>query len=109
MVQVCVAAGELARAGRMFGSRRRGRRASSASTRWIRAARCSARREARYEKAARLYREAEAAWGEFGSVFGRAYALHGLGRCGDEKAAREAAAIFEGLGAAPFSAVARAA
>jgi len=52
------------------------------------------------EEAAALYREA-AAWGEWGSVPERAYALLGLGRCGDQDAAREAAAIFARLGAAP--------
>jgi class 3 adenylate cyclase/tetratricopeptide (TPR) repeat protein len=55
----------------------------------------------RTEEAAILYAEAAAAWDEWGSVPERAYALLGLGRCGDEDAAREAAAIFERLGAKP--------
>jgi class 3 adenylate cyclase/tetratricopeptide (TPR) repeat protein len=58
------------------------------------------------EEAAALYRAAAAAWDEWGSVPERAYALLGLGRCGDEDAAREAAAIFELLGAVPFRALA---
>jgi hypothetical protein len=62
-----------------------------------------------YEEAATLYRDAEVGWREWGSVIERAYTLHGLGRCGDEDAAREAAAIFERLRAVPFTAVARAA
>jgi tetratricopeptide (TPR) repeat protein len=53
------------------------------------------------ERAATLYREAAEGWAEWGSVVERAYALLGLGRCGDEDAAREAAAIFERLGARP--------
>ncbi len=53
------------------------------------------------EEAAALYAEAAAAWAEWGSVPERAYALLGLGRCGDEDAAREAAAIFERLDARP--------
>ena len=55
-------------------------------------------------EAADLYREAAAAWREWGSVVEQAYALLGLGRCGDEKAAREGAAIFERLGAVPLTA-----
>jgi ATP/maltotriose-dependent transcriptional regulator MalT len=53
------------------------------------------------DEAAALYRAAAAAWDEWGSVPERAYALLGLGRCGDGDAAREAAAIFERLGASP--------
>ncbi len=60
----------------------------------------------RTEEAAALYAEAAAAWDEWGSVPERAYALLGLGRCGDENAAREAAAIFERLRAVPFTALA---
>jgi len=59
------------------------------------------------EEAASLYAEAAAAWGAWGSVPERAYALLGLGRCGDEDAARVAVEIFERLGAKP--ALARAA
>jgi hypothetical protein len=53
------------------------------------------------ERAATLYREAAAGWAEWGSVVERAYTLLGLGRCGDEDATREAAAIFERIGAKP--------
>ncbi len=58
------------------------------------------------KEAAALYREAAAGWGEWGSVVERAYALLGLGRCGDEDAAREAEAIFASLDAVPFTALA---
>jgi len=58
------------------------------------------------EEAAILYAEAAAGWDEWGSVPERAYALLGLGRCGDEAAAREAEAIFQRLGAVPFTALA---
>ena len=53
------------------------------------------------DEAARLYREAAGRWLEFGSVVEQAYALLGLGRCGDVKAAREGNAIFARLGASP--------
>ena len=56
--------------------------------------------------AARLYREAARGWSEWGSVVQQAYALLGLGRCGDEDAAREAGAIFERLRAVPLAALA---
>jgi hypothetical protein len=56
--------------------------------------------------AAALYREAVTGWAEWGSVLERAYALLGLGRCGDRAAEREAAAMFEQLGAVPFAALA---
>jgi class 3 adenylate cyclase len=55
----------------------------------------------RTEEAAALYAEAAAGWDEWGSVPERAYALLGLGRGGDQDAAREAVAIFERLGARP--------
>jgi class 3 adenylate cyclase/tetratricopeptide (TPR) repeat protein len=58
--------------------------------------------------AASLYREAVTGWAEWGSVVERAYALLGLGRCGDGAAEREAAAIFEQLRAVPFTALAAA-
>jgi hypothetical protein len=58
------------------------------------------------EDAARLYREAARGWSEWGSVVQQAYALLGLGRCGDEDAAREAGAIFERLRAVPLAALA---
>jgi hypothetical protein len=73
---------------------------------WNIAARSGARAslaEARGEhgRASHLYREAADAWGELGSVVERAYALFGLGRCGDASAFREAEAIFADLGASP--------
>jgi class 3 adenylate cyclase/tetratricopeptide (TPR) repeat protein len=109
MVQVCVAAGELEIAERLIrdSSSRPASIVGLNSLRDCRAVLAEARGD--FEEAAASYREAAEGWGAFGSVFERAYALHGLGRCGDEAAAREAAAIFEQLGAAPFSAVARAA
>ncbi len=45
--------------------------------------------------------DAAARWAEYGSVVEQAYALLGLGRCGDVNALREGQAIFERLGAAP--------
>jgi class 3 adenylate cyclase/tetratricopeptide (TPR) repeat protein len=51
--------------------------------------------------AASLYREAAERWDEYGSVVEQAYALLGLGRCGDDQAARDAEAIFARLGARP--------
>jgi len=53
------------------------------------------------EEAARGYREAAERWGAYGSVLERAYALLGLGRCGDAGADGEAEEIFLGLGARP--------
>ena len=58
------------------------------------------------KEAAAQYRDAVAGWAEWGSVVERAYALLGLGRCGDDAAAQEAAAIFERLRAAPLTALA---
>ncbi len=62
-------------------------------------------REAR-EDAAILYREAAREWSEWGSVVQTAYALLGLGRCGDDAAMREGMLIFERLRAVPFTALA---
>jgi len=56
--------------------------------------------------AAFLYREAAAGWAEWGSVVQHAYALVGLGRCGDDEALHEGMLIFERLGAAPLTALA---
>ena len=53
------------------------------------------------EEAARRYREAAHRWSEYGSVVEHAYALLGLGRCGDAKALQEGNAIFSKLGASP--------
>ena len=44
------------------------------------------RRVGSSEEAAELYREAAERWRRFGSVVEQAYALLGLGRCGDAKA-----------------------
>ncbi len=53
------------------------------------------------EDAAGSYRQAAAAWHEYGSIVEQAYALLGLGRCGDPTATREADEIFARLGARP--------
>ena len=58
------------------------------------------------EDAAILYREAARGWSEWGSVVQQAYALVGLGRCGDEEAGREGMLTFERLRAVPFTALA---
>jgi class 3 adenylate cyclase/tetratricopeptide (TPR) repeat protein len=55
----------------------------------------------RLDEAATLYREAAERWERYGSVVEQAYALLGLGRCGDAKALREGEAIFASLGASP--------
>ena len=55
----------------------------------------------RLEEAAVLYRRAAEHWQEFGSIVEQAYALLGLGRCGDAKALQEGNAIFSRLGASP--------
>jgi hypothetical protein len=59
--------------------------------------------EARRERdeASILFRDAAERWDEYGSVVERAYALLGIGRCGDAKALREGEAIFASLGASP--------
>jgi len=53
----------------------------------------------RVDEAAALFAQAAERWDDYGSVVERAYALLGLGRCGDAKALREGQAIFSGLGA----------
>ncbi len=59
------------------------------------------------DEAANLYRQAVEGWDEWGSVVEHAYALLGLARCaGDVSAQREADAVFERLGAVPFTALA---
>jgi tetratricopeptide (TPR) repeat protein len=55
----------------------------------------------RTDEAKSLYADAVVRWGDYGSVVERAYALLGLGRCGDAKALREGEAIFASLGASP--------
>jgi tetratricopeptide (TPR) repeat protein len=47
------------------------------------------------------YRRAAELWGSYGSLVETAYALLGLGRCGDAEAAREADGLFTRLGARP--------
>ena len=73
---------------------------------WNTCARLTARAmlaEARGEQddASSLFREAAEQWDEYGSIVEQAYALLGLGRCGDAKALREGEAIFASLGASP--------
>jgi hypothetical protein len=73
---------------------------------WDAAARPGARAllaEARGEpdQASALFREAAERWDEYGSVVEQAYALLGLGRCGDAKASRAGEAIFASIGASP--------
>jgi predicted ATPase/class 3 adenylate cyclase len=58
------------------------------------------------DEAKSLYADAAERWGHYGSVVEQAYALLGLGRCGDAKALREGQAIFERLRAVPFVALA---
>jgi tetratricopeptide (TPR) repeat protein len=53
------------------------------------------------DDAAALYREAAERWDAYGSLVEKAYALLGLGRCGDAEATRDANAIFARLGARP--------
>ena len=55
----------------------------------------------RADEAAALYRQAVERWDAYGSVVEQAYALLGLGRCGDAAALREGEAIFARLGASP--------
>jgi class 3 adenylate cyclase/tetratricopeptide (TPR) repeat protein len=51
--------------------------------------------------ASALFRDAAEHWDEYGSVVEQAYALLGLGRCGDPAAIGEGHEIFAGLGASP--------
>jgi class 3 adenylate cyclase/tetratricopeptide (TPR) repeat protein len=73
---------------------------------WNRSARVAARAlfaeaAGREDEAASLYREAAERWQAYGSVVEQAYALLGLGRCGDAKGLRGGQAIFARLGASP--------
>jgi hypothetical protein len=52
-------------------------------------------------EAADGYRRAAVLWADYGSALESAYALVGLGRCGDADAAREADETFARLGARP--------
>jgi tetratricopeptide (TPR) repeat protein len=104
-VRVAVAAGELGLAGAFLES-------SEHRSAWDACARPTARAtlveaRGRADEAAALYSQAAERWDEYGSVVERAYALVGLGRCGDAAALREGQAIFADLGASPV--VARAA
>jgi hypothetical protein len=60
--------------------------------------------EARGEtgRATELYRDAAERWEAYGSVVEQAYALLGLGRCGDAAAFVEGEAILARLGAVPL-------
>jgi hypothetical protein len=61
------------------------------------------------EAAADLHRRAAAGWEQWGFVVEWAYALLGLGRCGDDAATAQAMVIFDRLGAVPLTTAARAA
>jgi tetratricopeptide (TPR) repeat protein len=103
--RVCIAAGELELAETLIGSSEEmPSLAEGAARATARAMVAEARGDT--ERATTLYREALDGWREWGSVIESAYALLGLGRCGDLDAAREGAAIFERLHAVPFAALA---
>ncbi|MFO7572157.1 MAG: hypothetical protein R6W48_06085 [Gaiellaceae bacterium] len=53
------------------------------------------------DEASGLFADAAGRWEAYGSVVEQAYALLGLGRCGDARALREGEAIFAHLGASP--------
>jgi hypothetical protein len=98
-LRIAVAAGELALAEAFFeGSDHRSAFAECSQPAG-RAALAEARGE--IDDAALLYTQAAERWGEYGSTVERAYALLGLGRCGDAGALREGQAIFAGLAASP--------
>jgi tetratricopeptide (TPR) repeat protein len=106
LTRVCAAAGEIALAEKLVEDTPLplaavSRRSAVATGRAVLA---EARGEMR--EAAALYREAADGWERWGSVVERGYALLDLGRCGDAAAAREGSAIFERLGAVPFTALA---
>jgi class 3 adenylate cyclase/tetratricopeptide (TPR) repeat protein len=97
--QIAVAGGDLALAEAFLDG-------SDAGSIWAAAGRpstCATLAAARgnVDEAAALFREAAERWDEWGSVVERAYALLGLGRCGDSGALREGQATFERLGASP--------
>jgi class 3 adenylate cyclase/tetratricopeptide (TPR) repeat protein len=106
MLRLCVAAGELPLAQRLVDGAADVADAPVSRHMTTAGRAILAEASGRTKEAAVLYAEAAVAWDEWGSVPERAYALLGLGRCGDEDAAREAAAIFERLGAVPFKALA---
>jgi class 3 adenylate cyclase/tetratricopeptide (TPR) repeat protein len=100
--RICVAAGEVAAAERLVQSAA-DVAAGPVALNSVTASRALlAEAHGEIDHAARLYREAAAGWGRWGSVIERAYALLALGRCGDADAGREAAAVFERLRAVPF-------
>ena len=106
VLRVCAAAGEITLAESLVDGA-----AEAASSELLLSSKVTARAilaEAHGDakEAAIRYAEAATAWDEWGSVVEWAYALLGLGRCGDEDAAREAAAFFARLGAVPFAALA---
>jgi len=106
--RVCVAAGDLDLGEKLLAAS--GNAIPNLANRATRAGGRAIFAEARGAKdeAAALYREAVSGWTEWGSVVERGNALLGLGRCGDEDAARAGAAIFEQLRARPFIALAAA-
>jgi len=98
-VRVAVAAGELELAEAFLD-------APENASAWDACARPAARAmlaEARGtpDEASGLFRVAAERWGDYGSVVEQAYALLGLGRCGDGKALRKGQAVFASLGASP--------
>jgi class 3 adenylate cyclase/tetratricopeptide (TPR) repeat protein len=97
--RIAAAAGELELAGAFL-------EGSQHASAWDGCARPAARAalaeaDGRLDEATKLYREAAELWERYGSVVEQAYALLGLGRCGDAKALRDGQAIFDGLGASP--------
>jgi class 3 adenylate cyclase/tetratricopeptide (TPR) repeat protein len=108
VARICVAAGHVAIAERLVQSTAHAAAGPVALNSMTASRALLAEARGEWSDAARLYGQAAAGWGEWGSVVERAYALLGLGRCGDADAAREGAAIFEQLRAAPFTALAAA-
>lgn len=106
MARICVAAGEVAIAERLVHGTADVAAGPVALNSMTSSRALLAEAHGELDDAANLYREAAAGWGEWGSVVERAYALVGLGRCGDSDAGREGKAIFERLGAVPFAALA---
>ena len=107
LVRVCAAAGEHALAEKLLEGAPPAPASSPSRTSAVlttRAVLAAMREET--DEAAALFRAAADGWGRWGSVVERGYALHDLGRCGDEDAAHEAHAIFERLRARPFVALA---
>jgi hypothetical protein len=68
---------------------------------WLGAKAMIAEASASVVEAAARYEQAAAEWDRYGSVVEPAYALLGLGRCGNAEALRDGEEIFTGLGASP--------